>query len=60
MLITQYTFRSDHHKVYTQKINKMALSNTGDKRIKSYDKITSYPYGYIENANNTHRRGLCY
>ena len=31
----------------------MALSNTADKRIKSYDKITSYPYGYIENASDT-------
>ena len=38
---------------YTQKINKIALSNNDDKRIKPYDKITSCPYGYIENANNT-------
>ena len=53
ILRTQYTFRSDHHKVYTQKINKIALSNNDDKRIKPYDKITSCPYGYIENANNT-------
>ena len=53
ILRTQYTFRSDHHKVYTQKINKIALSNNDDKRIKAYDKITSYPYGYIENGNDT-------
>ena len=49
ILRTQYTFRSDHHKVYTQKINKIALSNNDDKRIKAHDKITAYPYGYFDN-----------
>ena len=53
ILRTKYTFRSDHHEVYKQNINKIALSNNDDIRIKSYDKITSYPYGYIENANDT-------
>ena len=32
--------------VYTEDINKVALSNTDDKRIVSSDKITSYAYGY--------------
>ena len=49
ILWSQCTFRSDHHKVYTQKINKIALSNNDDKRIKAHDKITSYPYGYLDN-----------
>ena len=49
ILRSQYTFRSDHHKVYTQKINKIALSNNDDKRIKAHDKITAYPYGYFDN-----------
>ena len=39
-------FRSKGHDVYTENINKIALSNNDDKRIVSSDKITSYPYGY--------------
>ena len=34
------------HDVYTEDVNKIALSNDDDKRIISSDKITSYPYGY--------------
>ena len=34
------------HDVYTENINKIALSNNDDKRIVLSDKITSYPYGY--------------
>ena len=35
-----------YYDVYTENINKIALSNNDDKRIVSSDKITSYPYGY--------------
>ena len=38
-------FISKKHDVYTEDINKVALSNNDDKRIVSSDKITSYPYG---------------
>ena len=34
------------HDVYTENINKTALSNNDDKRIISPNKISSYPYGY--------------
>ena len=37
---------SKKHDVYTEKINKIALSNNDDKIMVSSDKITSYPYGY--------------
>ena len=37
---------SKKHDVYTENINKIALSNNDDKRIVSLDKISSYPYGY--------------
>ena len=39
-------FISKKHDVYTENINKIALSNNDDKRIVSLDKITRYPYGY--------------
>ena len=43
---SQQRFISKKHDVYTENINKIALSNINDKRIVSSDKITSYPYGY--------------
>ena len=42
---SQQRFRSDHHRVYTEEVNKIALSSNDDKRIQTYDKITTYPYG---------------
>ena len=42
---SQQGFRSDHHKVYTEEINKITLSSNDDKRIQSFDKVTTYPYG---------------
>ena len=39
-------FISKKHDVYTENINKIALSNNDDKRIISSNKISSYPYGY--------------
>ena len=38
-------FRSDHHKVYTEEVNKVALSSNDDKRIQTFDKVTTYSYG---------------
>ena len=46
VLKLQQRFRSKGYDVYTENINKIALSNNDDKRIVSLDKITSYPYGY--------------
>ena len=43
---SQQRFISKKHDVYTENINKVALSNNDDKRIVSSGKITSYPYGY--------------
>ena len=42
----QQRFISKKHDVYTENVNKIALSSTDDKRIVSSDKITSHPYGY--------------
>ena len=46
LLKSQQRFISKKHDVYTENINKIALSNDDDKRIVSSDKIASYPYGY--------------
>ena len=46
ILKSQQRFISEKHDVYTENINKIALSNDDDKRIESSNKITSYPYGY--------------
>ena len=46
ILKSQQRFVSKKHDVYTENINKIALSNNDDKRIVSSDIITSYPYGY--------------
>ena len=38
-------FKSEAHNVYTEEINKIALSSNDDKRLQTFDRITSYPYG---------------
>ena len=45
ILKKQQRFKSDAHKVHTEEINKVALSFEDDKRLISYDGITTYPYG---------------
>ena len=45
ILRSQQRFRSNHHRVYTEEVNKIALSSNDDKRIQTFDKITTYPYG---------------
>ena len=46
LLKSQQRFISKKHDVYTENMNKIALSNNDDKRNVLSDKITSYPYGY--------------
>ena len=43
---SQQRFISKKRDVYTENINKIAVSNDDDKRIVLSDKITSYPFGY--------------
>ena len=42
---SQQRFKSDYHRVYTEEVNKIALSCNDDKRLQTYDRITTYPYG---------------
>ena len=41
---SQQRFRSDHHRVCTEEVNKIALSSNDDKRIQTFDKFTTFPY----------------
>ena len=47
VLKSQQRFKSENREVYSENINKIALSWDNDKRIVASDRITSYPYGYI-------------
>ena len=45
VLKSQQRFKRDHHKVYTEEINKISLSSNDDKRLQTSDRIKTYPYG---------------
>ena len=45
MLKSQQRYKSEKHDVYTKEVNKIALSSNDDKRLQTFDRITSYPYG---------------
>ena len=45
MLRSQVRFKSDLHIVYTEEVNKTAISSNDDNRLQTYDKITTYAYG---------------
>ena len=42
---SQERFKSQNHDVYTEEVYKIALSNNDDKRLQTFDGITTYPYG---------------
>ena len=45
MLKSQQRFKNEAHNVYTEEINKTALNSNDDKRLLTFDRIKSYPYG---------------
>ena len=45
VLKSQQRFKMERHDVYTEEINKIALSSNDDKRLQTFDRTTSYPYG---------------
>ena len=42
---SQEIFKSYNHDVYTEEVNKIVLSSNDDKRLQTFDGITTYPYG---------------
>ena len=47
ILKSQQRFKSDHHRVYTEDVNKIALSSDDDKRLQTFNRVTTYPYGTL-------------
>ena len=45
---SQQRFKSYNHDAYTEEVNKIALSSNDDKRLQTFDRITTYPYGTNE------------
>ena len=45
VLKTQQRFKSEGHTVFTEEINKIALSSNDDKRMQSVNSIETYAYG---------------
>ena len=45
ILKSQHRFKSYNHDVYTEEVNKIALSANDDKGLQTHDKNTTYPYG---------------
>ena len=44
VLKPQQIFKNTRHDLYTEEINKIVLSSNDDKRLQTFDRITSYPY----------------
>ena len=45
VLKSQQRFKSERHRVYTEEINEIALSSNVNKKLQTFDRITSYPCG---------------
>ena len=42
---SQERYKNYNHDVYTEEVNKIALSSNDDKRLQTFDRIITYPYG---------------
>ena len=58
LLRSQQKFKSKRHNVFTEKVNKIALSFNDDKRLQSFYKVKSYPINLLCSKNTFHY--LCY
>ena len=45
ILRSQERFKSDHHNVFTEEINQVAISSNDDKRIQDFDGIATHACG---------------
>ena len=42
---SQLRFKNDHHNVYTEEVNKIALNSSDDKKLQTFDRFTTYLNG---------------
>ena len=42
---SQLRFKSDNQNLYTEEVNKIALNSNDNKRLQTFNSITTYPYG---------------
>ena len=45
ILKSQQRFKSEVHTVYTEEVNTISLISNDDKRLETFERINSYPYG---------------
>ena len=46
ILQSQLRFKSNHMMIVcTEEVNKIALNSNDDKRLQTFDRVTTYPYG---------------
>ena len=45
---SQERFQRYYHVMYTEEVNKIVLSSNDDKRLQTFNRITTYPYGTNE------------
>ena len=45
ILKSQQRFKSEGHYVYTEEVNKIVLRSNDNKRLKTFVRIRTYPYG---------------
>ena len=59
ILKTQQRLKKESHNVFTEEINKIALSSNDDKRMKSIDSIETFSYGTSKNSVNENKEIKC-
>ena len=51
-ILTQQMFKNERHNVFTEEINKIALSSSDDNKMKSIDSIETYVYATSKDLNS--------
>ena len=56
---TQQRFNSERHNVFTEEVNKIALSSNDDDRMESFDSIETYAHGVSKDIVNEKEKIKC-
>ena len=58
ILKSQQGFKSNYHNVYTEQINKIALSRDDDKRLQTYNEI-KLQHIHLEQTHSKYAKARC-